>query len=109
MDQVAGGKGLNLLVLKAEVQEGNAFARGGEQTAIETVAQRLDAQRVASDDHAAFGVQQHEAVGAVESLADGAQQVRRLGTLIAGQFPADLVHHDFRIGVARQVPLLAGQ
>ncbi len=108
-DRLARQQRLDALGRKAQVQQRHALAGRGEQRPFHGIAQRLDAQRIAGHEHVAQRVEQHQAVGAVEPLADVAQHLDQRRPAVARQLAADLVHDDFGVGVAGQVVVAVGQ
>ena len=65
-DRLARRHRLDALRGEAEVHQGHALAGRGKQRPLDRIAQRLDAQRIAGDDHVAQGIEKDQAVGAVE-------------------------------------------
>ena len=104
-----GSSDLMLSGAKAQVQQRHALAGRGEQRPFDGIAQRPDAQRVAGHEHVAQGVEQHQAIGPVEPLADVPHHLDQRRPAVARQLAADLVHDDFGVGVAGQVVVAVGQ
>ncbi len=90
-----------------EVEKGDAFARRGEEVAVERVAEGLDPVRIARDEHFAEGVEVDESVGAVET-----DRIVGMKNRFAANFDeiafaflnrrAKIMHEDFRVGIARE-------
>ena len=93
----------------AQIQQRHALAGRGEQRPLHRVAEGLDAQRIARDQHVPDGVEEHQAVRAIDPAIDVSPQVDQRGVAIARQLVADLVHQDFGIGLAGQVIVAIGQ
>ena len=108
-DRLARRHRLDALRGEADVHQGHALAGRGEQRPFDRVAQRLDAQRIAGDDHVAQGVEEHEAVGPVELLGQLAEDVDQLRPAVHRKRRADLVHEDFGVGLAGQVVVVVAQ
>ena len=94
---------MDVLGLKPRLSSGTLSLAAANRFPSLGVAQRLDAERVAGDEHIALGVEQHQAVRPVEPLADAPHHVHQPRPPVAGQLAADLVHDDFGVVLAGQV------
>ena len=101
----AGRHVFDLVVAESEIEERDALARRRKERAVERVAQRLKAVRIANDHHFPARVQKDETVRAVEFF-------RRLFAdfkeIAPGVFHrrAEIMHNNFRIGIAREADVV---
>jgi len=94
---------------EAQVCEGDRFACCGKELSVDGPAHGTDSQRVAGDEHATHGVEEDDAVGAVEVARQGAHQLHQRAGSVAAETIGHQVHDDFGVGVEREVVLAAGE
>ena len=105
-DGMARRNRFDLFRRDAQVQQGHAFARRGEQRSVDGVAQRLDAHRIAGDHHRSQGVDKHDAICAVEFPREMPADVYQRRPIVGRQSRADLVHEYFGVGFAGKMIVL---
>ena len=108
-DRLAGRHRLDALRGETQVHQGHALAGRGKQRALDRIAQGLDAQRVAGDDHVSQGIEKDQAVRPVKLGADLPHGIDQRRLLVGRQGMADLVHEDLGIGLPREMVIVVGQ
>ena len=93
----------NFAAIESQIQQRHAFAGRRKQRTSDRIAHRLDAQRITSHQHFAFGVHVRQRPRSIESLGNVADHVDQRDIGIRHQLFGKLMHQDFGVRVSHEM------